>query len=813
MRAFTRWLLLLSAVCAASASAAPASREPQIGYLFPAGGRQGSVVEILAGGQRLRGANRVYVSGEGVHASVIQHYRPPRNLQPEQRAELVRLLKELKEKRLAKLPRNARYSNLRLPGERYVPKGKGKANAAKKKQGQEKKAKNKGGEPAKKDPATLPPHPLLRDLESKGLRALYHVAAEFFDYRRRLRSQPNAQLAEMVLIRVTIDRGATPGDRELRLGTPLGLTNPMCFQVGLLPEVREQEPNDPRTYDPLPKEPTLDLPVLLNGQIMPGDVDRFRFRAKQGQRLVVQTHARRLVPFLADAVPGWFQATVALYDAKGREVAFADDYRFHPDPVLFYRVPADGEYELEIRDSIYRGRDDFVYRIALGELPFITQVFPLGGRAGVDTVAAIDGWNLPLKRLRLDTQPGGPPIRHTALLHNASVTAPLPYAVDTLPECSDTEPNNDTPTAQRIVLPRIINGRIERPGDIDVFQFHGRAGDHVVADVQARRLHSPLDSLLRLTDASGQVLAWNDDHVLKDGHLHPDMGLLTHHADSCLRARLPKDGVYYLHLADTRRHGSKAHAYRLRIGAPQPDFELRVTPSSLSVSAGRVVPITVHALRKDGFQGEIKLMLKDAPPGFALSGGWIPGGRDRVRMTLTVPRKRPSQPVALHLEGRAQVGATTLRRPATPSDDVMQAFLYRHLAPAQQLMVAVTKARWFPPLPVPASRRPIRIPAGGTALVLLRAPRDAARRLHLALSEPPDGVAIHDVKPVARGLSFELKLQGEAAKAGFGDNLIVEAFADFQVRSKGNKGGKAAKQTRRVSLGTLPAIPFVVVQP
>ena len=37
---------------------------------------------------------------------------------------------------------------------------------------------------------------------------------------------------------------------------------------------------------------------------------------------------------------------------------------------------------IEIKDAIYRGRPDFVYRITLGELPYITGVFPLGAPAG-----------------------------------------------------------------------------------------------------------------------------------------------------------------------------------------------------------------------------------------------------------------------------------------------------------------------------------------------------------------------------------------------------------------------------------------------
>ena len=112
----------------------------------------------------------------------------------------------------------------------------------------------------------------------------------------------------------------------------------------------------------------------------PAASDRYRFQARKGQQLVVAVSARELIPYLADAVPGWFQATLALYDAQGKELAYDDHYRFHPDPVLFYEIPADGQYTLEIHDALYRGREDFVYRIAMGELPFVTSIFPLGGR-------------------------------------------------------------------------------------------------------------------------------------------------------------------------------------------------------------------------------------------------------------------------------------------------------------------------------------------------------------------------------------------------------------------------------------------------
>ena len=134
-------------------------------------------------------------------------------------------------------------------------------------------------------------------------------------------------------------------------------------------------------------------------------------------------------------------------------------------------------------------------------------------------------------------------------------------------------------------------------------------GNRIVAEVYARRLDSPLDSLLKLTDAGGQELALNDDYEDKGA------GLITHQADSWFSATLPADGTYYLHLSDAQHKGGPEYAYRLRIGPPRPDFELRVVPSSINARAGLTVPITVYAIRKRRFSGDITLALKDAPEG------------------------------------------------------------------------------------------------------------------------------------------------------------------------------------------------------
>ena len=119
----------------------------------------------------------------------------------------------------------------------------------------------------------------------------------------RAKLQMNRQIAEAVLLKITIAPDAEPGNRELRIQTAAGLSNPIVFQVGTLPEVGEMEPNAGESIQAFPelsklpkfsdylRPQTLKLPVVLNGQIMPGDVDRFRFSAEQGQQIVVECAA------------------------------------------------------------------------------------------------------------------------------------------------------------------------------------------------------------------------------------------------------------------------------------------------------------------------------------------------------------------------------------------------------------------------------------------------------------------------------------------------------------------------------------------
>ena len=492
---------------------------------------------------------------------------------------------------------------------------------------------------------------------------------------------------KFVAIQLTLPADVTPGDHAIRIKTPKGFSAPIKFCVGLIPETTKKywvtlAPKNKNAEVKLQPsyEATVKLPVTINGQSAPAGHDRYHFWAQKGQHLIIAVAARDLIPYLADAVPGWFEAVLVIRDAQGKEVAKAERYRFRPDPVLHFEVPADGKYTVEIHDSLYRGREDFIYRLTIAELPFVTSIFPLGGKLGEKNPITLTGWNLPAKQLTLDNSASATGISEVPGKYYNTVL----FAVDDLPESFEREPNDSQDTAQAVTLPMIINGRIGKPGEQDVYQFHGTAGQQIVAEVMARRLNSPLDSLLRLTDQDGKQLAFNDDFADKGA------GLETHHADSYLTATLPAEGTYFIHITDTQSQGGPDFAYRLRISEPRPDYALRVVPSSIDMQAGKSASLEVYALRRDGFTNAIELILKDAPKGFSLSGGRIGENQDKAKVTLNAPAKASGQPTSLVMAGRASFDGHALEHDAIPAQDMMQAFFYRHLAPAKELSVMVS---------------------------------------------------------------------------------------------------------------------------
>ncbi len=707
--------------------------DPHIGYIVPAGAQRGTTTTITVGGQYIEGADGIRISGGGVRGNVVG-FDKPLSLN-----EALQVRNKLQKARAAK----GIGSEERL-GRREMQ--------------------------SLMEEAGVSREQLMKVLN-----------------RNRMRTDPtmqeNEQVAEEVSIEIEVLPDAKPGRRELRIVRDGRLSAPLAFYIG---ETLERTEADKAAVEPT-------LPIVFNGQIMPGETDEWAFRASKGDQLVVAALARELVPHLADAVPGWFQAVISLCDSAGQEVAYADDYRFNPDPAFYYEIPADGTYTLKIRDSIYRGRQDFVYRITLGEIPFVTSIFPLGGKIGEKTIVKLEGKNLPITKISMGDEPRIETLKGTPLAH------PIPFGSSSLPEVMESEPNNSTVDAALVELGCVVNGRIDAPSDRDVFAVQLEKGEQLLVEVTARRLNSPLDSVLMITDAAGQQLALNNDTEDRSE------GRITHHADARLIFEAPQAGAYHVHLGDIQNGGGADFAYRLFVGSPEPDYALRVAPSSLNGVPGESVPLTVYALRKDGFDGEIEILMKNGIEGLRLDGARIPEGQDQIELTLTLPPDPLDVPLTLELEGRAKIRTKTVSRPAVPAEDMTQAFVYHHLVLSEELLLANIE-NGFPRRQAAWDTDPVKIRRGKSVTITCNAPLSLGRQqLNLLPRNLPAGVSIENVD-VSRGV-IEITLAIDAsAQKGLEGNLLFDLIAE---RTMPARDGREAR-TLRIAAGSLPALPFEI---
>jgi len=504
---------------------------------------------------------------------------------------------------------------------------------------------------------------------------------------RSANRQDQAENPNVVRFSITVAADAEPGPRDLWIITPKGPTNRLKFIVGQVPEVDELDDNKENNELDTPQA-LESLPILVNGQIDQADRDIFRFPAKAGHSLVCELQGQSILPYIADAVPGWFQASLTLYDSAGNELAYVDDWRFRPDPVIIYKVEKDGEYMLEIKDVLFRGREDFVYRLSIGTLPFITHIYPLGGQRDTDAKVQLFGVNLPTASVDFAVPGDSPSLRHVKVNGGGFTSNTLPFGVGDFPESQEAEPNNAIDQAQKIETPLTINGRIQQKGDADYFVFTGKANTVVAIDARARRLESPLDSIITLFNATGGQLAENDDTI------DESQGLITQHADSYLRYTIRADGDYVVRIGDIRGHaGGEEYAYRLTIAPPKQDFDLRVFPANLAVPQGASALAKVKAYRWDGFNGEINVSAAGLPPGFVAGDIAIGPGLKEARFTITAPPNAPFGIVLPTFQGKAKIGEEEIVRTADPAEDLMQAFYYRHDVPTAEMLLAPVELR------------------------------------------------------------------------------------------------------------------------
>lgn len=479
-----------------------------------------------------------------------------------------------------------------------------------------------------------------------------------------------------------------PGLHAFRMRTASGLTTmPVLFTVGYLPEAKEVEPNNE-----VAKAQPIEMGVTVDGSIGNEDVDYFAIEAKQGERISLEVESMRLGRTLFDAI-------LILLDADGRELARSDDESFGwYDAALTAVAPHDGKYLVVIRETTFGAGSN--YRLHVGRFPRPTAVVPAGGKPGETLEVTFLGDAAgPLKKKI--TVPKDPRFysanmpadeRGTALFaedkFGASPT-PLIFRVNDLDNVVESEPNDDFQTqANPTKAPIAFNGVIEKPGDVDCFEFAATKGQVYEVRVHGRSIRSPLDSVLNIYRKSSGNSAGNND----------DSGS----PDSYLRLNCNADDTYVVAVKDMLGEGGAGYSYRVEVTPIEPTVRLTIAEKQQYIDTVAYVPqgnraaVVLNANRKD-YGGEMKLDVSGLPPGVKVETVPVAAGQTVIPFMLVADEKAQPATGLLDVTVRATDEKYAALRGHLSQNSIMQRGNNRtvYVYTIQQMTTAVTKRAPF----------------------------------------------------------------------------------------------------------------------
>ncbi|MFN3650332.1 MAG: PPC domain-containing protein [Armatimonadota bacterium] len=414
-------------------------------------------------------------------------------------------------------------------------------------------------------------------------------------------------------VELKIAADAEPGIREIRVVTPRGTSNAGRIVVGTYPEAAEGDNGANNALATAQK--LASLPVTVNGQVNGGeDVDWYTFEAAAGDTLVLDLTSFRM----ASALDGYLQLT----DARGKSLASAQE-AFDRDPRIIHTFKTAGTYAVAVRDSLFRGGGNFSYRLTVGKLPVVTGYLPLGGRPGETVAVRLEGVNLGgMQSMNVEIPAGQERVSVMPKTPMGVATTPVELVASNMAQVVEAEPNDApaqaTATAE---LPIALNGRIDKPGDVDLYRIKPAAAGTLTFDLLGRRIGSRIESFIRVLDAAGKELQQNDDAVGKDSRIAFGVQAGTE---------------YLVEVRSQDRRAGGDVFYRLEIApASGPDFRLSLSPDSINVPQGGSALITVNVERINGFNAAIPLKVEGLPAGVTASQAFIPAGANSAQFTVS----------------------------------------------------------------------------------------------------------------------------------------------------------------------------------
>ena len=212
-------------------------------------------------------------------------------------------------------------------------------------------------------------------------------------------------------------------------------------------------------------------------------------------------------------------------------------------------------------------------------IPVLENIFPAGGQIGttftLTATGKFDPW--PAKmwidcsgvEIKPATSVGqynvtiskdAPVGPHSVRVHNSDGASEVrTILIGRYLELLEKEPNDNIKQSQQIdSLPSVLNGRLQKSGDVDSYSMRIEAGRWLIVAVDGYALGSPMDPILHLLDEHGTKIDFNSD---------------THNLDPFIAYKVTRSGMYTIQIAafgyppeaNVQFGGSAAFIYRLTL--------------------------------------------------------------------------------------------------------------------------------------------------------------------------------------------------------------------------------------------------------
>ena len=444
-------------------------------------------------------------------------------------------------------------------------------------------------------------------------------------------------LGHRVLLELRIDSTAKSGVHSLWLVSPRGVSNAVPFWIHSDPVIPENEGvHDAGPFNAPEQAQEVTFPVVINGRIRhDAELDYYEFEAPQGQELAFE-----MIPWTFGSQFALYEPTGSWFDSgRARQLAMAVHDEYTTAPQLTHRFGKSGRYLAQVGFFAHvssRFGEDSSYQLRItptGQSPLWIghQGFDAIGKNGwqeraFDRRLESDRlqilWSRTLKTSRSEAGAGEggalTPASDEAGRFESKGLDPAD-AEAALSSIREREPNERTDQALEVSFPLLIEGAIERPGDIDSFKFTVKDGERLAFEIETPATAPPFfNPRVGIVDGDGIEFLTN---------IYKRMGRQFQFYRKTVEPKtvytFELGGEYTLQVRDiSSRHGGPNFVYRLLIRPQIPHVgELKLKEKWVNLTQGEAKKLTVITGQEEGFSGEIALRVENLPPGVEVFPG------------------------------------------------------------------------------------------------------------------------------------------------------------------------------------------------